>query len=127
MDIEAFAARLNDVAEGRYQVLDRAAALALGGNTEDSVPDLTLLTEPPAYFSRMPAPPGSQRGAHGYLASHPDMAAFALGVGPSFRRVEIAEAKQLDIFPLILNMLGLPDPEPLPSDGGALLSALVKD
>ena len=127
VDIEAFAARLKDAAEGRYRVLDRAAALALGGNTEDSVPDLTLLTQPPAYFSRIPGPPGGQRGAHGYLASHPDMAAFALGVGPGFRHTEIAQAHQLDVFPLILNLLGLPDPGPLPSDGGPLLSARVKD
>ena len=81
----------------------------------------------PAYFSRIPGTPGGQRGAHGYLASHPDMAAFALGVGPGFRHTEIAQAHQLDIFPLILNMLGLPDPGPLPSDGGPLLSARVKD
>ena len=127
VDIDAFRAQLRAFAAGRFEVLDRDAARALGGNTETTAPAITLLTQPPAYFSRFPDPPGVRRGAHGYLADHPDMAAFAVGIGPAFRAGEVDEAHQLDIFPLLLEVLGLPAPGQLASEGGALLSILGRN
>jgi len=127
VDIDGFLRRLTSEARGRFRVLDRDASLALGGHTERSVPAITLLTQPPAYFSRFPVARDKRGGAHGYAADQPDMAAFAVGAGPAFRRTLVDQAHQLDIFPMMLKVVNLPAPPGVASDGGPLLSILRDD
>jgi len=127
VEVDRFLRELRSEARGRFRVLDRDASLALGGHTETSVPVITLLTQPPAYFSRFPVAQDKRSGAHGYAADQPDMAAFAVGAGPAFRHGLVEEAHQLDILPMMLRVVNLPAPPGVANNGGPLLSILRDD
>jgi hypothetical protein len=63
---------------------------------------------------------------HGYPASDENMAAFLVAIGPSFSaQMVISEAHQLDIYPVVAQMLNLIVPATVVSDGGALRGVLL--
>ena len=108
----------------RYRILTAEEALKEGGTTPNTVPALTLVAEAPTFFARSPVPAEAVLGGHGYAADHPDMGAFALGVGPAFRKTRVEAAHQLAIFPLALSVLGYPPPPGMVSDAGQLKRVL---
>jgi len=111
---------LQQADDPRYRILTAEQALQEGGTTPNTVPALTLVAEAPTFFARSSVPAEAVFGGHGYSADHPDMGAFALGVGPAFRKTRVEVAHQLAIFPLALSVLGYPPPPGLAPDAGKL-------
>ncbi len=66
---------------------------------------------------------GGVRGSHGYAPDLPSMRSLFIAHGPSFRRgVQLAPFDNVDVYPLLMRLLGLP---PAAHDGGdAALHAL---
>ena len=111
-------------AAGRYEVLTASEALSAGSHTEATVPTMTLQAQPPYFFATSALVANTVMGAHGYPAEHPDMAAFAIGVGPAFVSGRLDTAHQLDIYPVALEIMGYAVPPNMPSDGGNLKTLL---
>ena len=111
-------------ASGRYEVLTASEALSAGRHTEATVPTMTLQAQPPYFFATSALVANTVMGAHGYPAEHPDMAAFAIGVGPAFVSGRLDTAHQLDIYPVALEIMGYAVPPNMPSDGGNLKTLL---
>lgn len=124
-DVSELLALLDARSQGRWQTLTASEALSLGGADEQTVADITLVTRPPSSFVRRSMSARAVEGSHGYLLSEPEMDAFAVAYGPAFGAgAVVAEAHQLDVFPLATAVMGLATPPGLPSNGGALLGAL---
>lgn len=123
-DVERLLLALKEKADPRYRVLTAPEAMLLGGTTAQTVAPVTLVARAPTFFARAPVPASAVFGGHGYAPDHPDMAAFALGVGPAFRAVRVGQAHQLEFFPLMLAVLGYPAPPELSRDAGGLKSVL---
>jgi len=110
---------------GRWQTLNAAESLALGGVDEQTVADIMLTTSSPRSFVRRSMAASATEGSHGYLLSDPQMDAFAVAYGPAFKEgMVVTQAHQLDVFPVAAVVMGLAAPTNLPSDGGNLLNAL---
>lgn len=116
--------KMESVAAGRYEVFTADKALRNGGHTETTAPAITLRARPPYFFAQSALSANRLMGAHGYSANHPDMAAFAVGVGPAFCKGRLNTAHQLDIYPVALKIMGYVVPENIVSDGGTLKSIL---
>lgn len=116
--------RMEAYAAGRYEVLTASEALIDGGHTQATVPAITLQARPPYFFTATALVANTVMGAHGYPAELPDMAAFAIGVGPAFASGRLDTAHQLDIYPVALEIMGYAVPPNMPSDGGNLKTLL---
>ena len=52
---------------------------------------------------------GATRGAHGFDPADPSMRALFIAHGPAFRNgVELAPFENVDVYPLLAKLLGLP-------------------
>lgn len=124
-DIEALAEKLNQLSEGRYWRVSSESLAHRHYEGHPAVAELIIETQPPRVFRRGGGKGADLHGMHGYPASEEDMAAFFVAIGPGFHSSRvIAEAHQLDVYPVAAALLNLTLPDNLPSDGGALRAAL---
>ncbi|WP_440056449.1 ectonucleotide pyrophosphatase/phosphodiesterase (plasmid) [Pseudoalteromonas sp. T1lg65] len=122
---ESFSADLGNQAQGRYKVLSQSDKNTLFGGNSAKVGDIVLQAKPHTIFIDDNTEE-KYFGAHGY-GHHPDMDAVFVGYGPSFRQgLVIDEASNLDVYPVLASIMGLPLLNQVSSDGGRLLDAIKK-
>jgi predicted AlkP superfamily pyrophosphatase or phosphodiesterase len=125
-DIAALSRRLEEMSEGRYRVVSNEELVSRHYQDHPAVASLIIETAPPRVFRRGGAEGADLLGMHGYPASDENMAAFLVAIGPSFSaQMVISEAHQLDIYPVVAQMLNLIVPATVVSDGGALRGVLL--
>ncbi|KAF2363349.1 Type I phosphodiesterase/nucleotide pyrophosphatase/phosphate transferase [Trinorchestia longiramus] len=91
----------------------------------DRVPNFLLAADPGYVFKDFVSPTELQPlGGHGYnVTTCPEMAPFMVAVGPSFRsKLQVPEANNVDVFPLMCALLALPTP---PNNGSLLTLELM--
>lgn len=114
--------KLNTQAKGRFVVMDEKTLVERNYFGSARIPDIILETYAPRVFSR-----GNQvayQGTHGYPNTD-DMAATFVAHGPAFKSgMKINEMKNLEIYPVISDVLGLKLLNKVDSDGEILRQAL---
>ncbi|RZF90237.1 alkaline phosphatase family protein [Pseudoalteromonas sp. CO302Y] len=121
-DIKGFSKKLAKAADGRYIVLTDQQKRDYHYDKGPRVGDIVLQTTAPRVFtdSKM----ASYLGTHGYAYTD-DMAATFIATGPAFKRhVQLDEVNNLDVYPLIVKLLGLKILSPIDSDGETLWPAI---
>lgn len=122
--IVAYKQRLALASKGRYTVLTQSQRGAYHYNNNGRTGDIILQTVAPKAFSNKGKV--NYLGTHGY-AYNDDMAATFVAQGPAFKQnVRLKEVNNLDIYPLIANVLGLKILSQIDSDGQTLFPALVE-
>ena len=124
-DIDALAGKLDSMSDGRWRRLSSRDLAERHFEHHPGVGDLIIETAPPRVFRRGGGRDADLRGMHGYPATVEDMAAFLVAAGPDFQEGKvIAEAHQLDVYPVAATLLGLEVPDTIASDGGRLREIL---
>lgn len=122
--ISAYKQRLVKAAKGRYIVLTDTQREAYHYKNNGRTGDIILQTVAPKAFANKEHI--NYLGTHGYAYSE-DMAATFVAQGPAFKQnLVLKEVSNLDIYPLIANVLGLKVLNEIDSDGKTLLPALVE-
>jgi predicted AlkP superfamily pyrophosphatase or phosphodiesterase len=121
-DIDAYKARLQKAAKGRYSVLSSEQLEGYHYNSGSRVGDIVVQTNAPAVFSNGTKAP--YLGTHGYAYSD-DMAATFVAAGPAFKKgVSIELVNNLDIYPVLAKVMGLKLMSKVDSDGKTLMPAI---
>ena len=121
-DIDAYKARLQKAAKGRYSVLSSEQLNGYHYNSGSRVGDIVVQTNAPAVFSNGTKAP--YLGTHGYAYSD-DMAATFIATGPAFKQgMSIELVNNLDIYPVLAKVMGLKLMSKVDSDGETLLPAI---
>lgn len=121
-DIDAYKARLQKAAKGRYSVLSSEQLNSYHYNSGSRVGDIVVQTNAPAVFSNGTKAP--YLGTHGYAYSD-DMAASFIATGPAFKQgMSIELVNNLDIYPVLAKVMGLKLMSKVDSDGKTLLPAI---
>tara|TARA_Y100000780_G_scaffold232507_1_gene264942 strand:- start:874 stop:2088 length:1215 start_codon:yes stop_codon:yes gene_type:complete len=121
-DIDAYKARLQKAAKGRYSVLSSEQLNGYHYNSGSRVGDIVVQTNAPAVFSNGTKAP--YLGTHGYAYSD-DMAATFIATGPAFKQgMSIELVNNLDIYPVLAKVMGLKLMSKVDSDGKTLLPAI---
>ncbi len=121
-DIDAYKARLQKAAKGRYSVLSSEQLNGYHYNSGSRVGDIVVQTNAPAVFSNGTKAP--YLGTHGYAYSE-DMAASFIATGPAFKQgMSIELVNNLDIYPVLAKVMGLKLMSKVDSDGKTLLPAI---
>lgn len=121
-DIDAYKARLQKAAKGRYSVLSSEQLNGYHYNSGSRVGDIVVQTNAPAVFSNGTKAP--YLGTHGYAYSD-DMAASFIATGPAFKQgMSIELVNNLDIYPVLAKVMGLKLMSKVDSDGKTLLPAI---
>lgn len=121
-DIDAYKARLQKAAKGRYSVLSSEQLEGYHYNSGSRVGDIVVQTNAPAVFSNGTKAP--YLGTHGYAYSD-DMAASFIATGPAFKQgMSIELVNNLDIYPVLAKVMGLTLMSKVDSDGKTLMPAI---
>ena len=121
-DVEAYKARLQHAAKGRYTVLTEEQLAGYHYNKGTRVGDIVVQTTAPAVFSNSAKVP--YLGTHGYAYTD-DMAATFIATGPAFKKgMSIERVNNLDIYPVLAKVMGLKLMSKVDSDGKTLLPAI---
>jgi len=121
-DIDAYKARLQKAAKGRYSVLSSEQLEGYHYNSGSRVGDIVVQTNAPAVFSNGTKAP--YLGTHGYAYSD-DMAATFIAAGPAFKQgMSIELVNNLDIYPVLAKVMGLTLMSKVDSDGKTLMPAI---
>ena len=121
-DIDAYKARLQKAAKGRYSVLSSEQLNGYHYNSGSRVGDIVVQTNAPAVFSNGTKAP--YLGTHGYAYSD-DMAATFIAAGPAFKQgMSIELVNNLDIYPVLAKVMGLTLMSKVDSDGKTLMPAI---
>lgn len=82
------------------------ARLHYGSNPR--VPAILCLAEIGWQIADKPPRPNAIGGAHGYDNMAPEMAALFIASGPAFRPAKLAGFENVDVYPLLRDLIGLP-------------------
>ena len=120
--VTAYKKRLAQAANGRYTVLTDAQRAEYHYQNNARTGDIILQTIAPKAFSN--SGKVSYLGTHGY-AYNDDMAAIFIAQGPAFKQdLVLDEVNNLDVYPLIANILGIKLLGKIDSDGKTLWPAI---
>lgn len=120
--INNYKQRLTKAAKGRYKVLTDDQRSKYHYENNGRTGDIILQTTAPQAFSN--SDKVNYLGTHGYADSD-DMAATFIAQGSAFKQgIVIEEVNNLDIYPLIANVLGIKLLSKTDSDGKTLLPSL---
>ncbi|CAM3828303.1 MULTISPECIES: alkaline phosphatase family protein [Pseudoalteromonas] len=123
-DITAYKERLSKAAKGRYNVLSDVQRATYHYENNGRTGDIILQTTAPKTFSDTGKV--NYLGTHGY-AYNDDMAAIFIAQGPAFKQNAILdEVNNLDVYPLIAQVLGLQLLNDIDGDGKTLQPSLKK-
>lgn len=121
-DINAYKERLSKAEKGRYSMLTDAKRAAYNYENNGRTGDIILQTTAPKTFSN--AGKVNYLGTHGY-AYNDDMAATFIAQGPAFKQnLVLDEVNNLDVYPLIAQILGIKLLSKIDSDGKTLTPSL---
>ncbi|MCU7553075.1 ectonucleotide pyrophosphatase/phosphodiesterase [Alteromonas sp. ASW11-19] len=122
--VEEEATRLRALADGRFTVLSDTERAERHFQRGPRTGDIVLEIAPPARFIDADHT-FSSPGGHGYLPSHPDMAATFVAAGPAFKKgARLPALSALEIYPGIAHLLGLPLLSETVSDGAVFKQGL---
>lgn len=122
LDLSTFKSSLSKQAKGRFTVLTSAQLASVGYQHSPRVADVIIETTAPRVFSS--SGEVDYLGTHGYAYTQ-DMAAFFVANGPAFKQgFSLDEVKNLDIYPIVAQILGLSLLSPIDSEGDTLRPAL---
>jgi len=106
-DIANEIARLNNIAENRYTVLNRKQRSERHMEVGNRTGDILIEIAPPARFKNANSKHVS-KGGHGYINTLPDMGATFVAVGPAFKRnVTLPAFSNLEVYPALAKILGI--------------------
>lgn len=121
-DINAYKERLSKAEKGRYSMLTDAKRAVYNYENNGRTGDIILQTTAPKTFSN--AGKVNYLGTHGY-AYNDDMAATFIAQGPAFKQnMVLDEVNNLDVYPLIAQILGIKLLSKIDSDGKTLTPSL---
>ncbi|TQF67692.1 ectonucleotide pyrophosphatase/phosphodiesterase [Pseudoalteromonas luteoviolacea] len=122
VNIEKLKSHLSKVSLGRFEVLSHEVLRKRGVTIDETTADIIIETKPPYAFGTYKRV--SYRGTHGYSYSK-DMAAIFVANGPAFKSgVTLPEVNNLDIYPMVADVLGLELLSKVDGDGQTLMPAL---
>ena len=116
--------RLHTLAEGRFRVLTDFEREQRHYARDHRTGDIILEVSPPVKFSKTQEI-SQKLGGHGYYHLHPDMAATFIAVGPAFKAGKrLPTFSNLEVYPVLADILGLGLLSEVASDGERLSKAL---
>ncbi|RZM74823.1 alkaline phosphatase family protein [Pseudoalteromonas rubra] len=122
LDLDEVRAQLMRNARGRYHITSEATLKSRGVTIDSTTADIVIETQAPRYFAYDDK--DKHYGTHGFAVT-PDMHATFVAVGPAFKQgVEIGPVKNLDIYPVVAQILGLDLLSDIDGTGASLLPAL---
>ncbi|KFZ36037.1 phosphodiesterase [Shewanella mangrovi] len=125
-DIAKLRQQLELAANGRYRVLDNAYLAARHYTNSPRIADVIAEVDAPAFFTNQPLAERDHHGAHGFSYIK-DMGALFVAEGPAFKQgVTLAPFDNVDVYPTVAHILGLPIQHKVDGNIQALLPALVK-
>jgi hypothetical protein len=94
-----------------------------------SFPDVILMPDAGyAVLSSMDKVGKINAGDHGWAPESPDMHGFFIACGPNIKRgVAPGAVRNIDVYPLMLSILGLTGPQPIDGDAASLAETLYTD
>ncbi len=120
--IATYKQRLQQVANGRYTVLNDEQLAAYHYNKGTRVGDIVVQTNAPAVFTNEGK--AMYLGTHGYAYTD-DMAATLIAVGPAFKQgLSLEKVNNLDIYPVLAKVMGLKLLSKVDGDGKTLMPAI---
>jgi predicted AlkP superfamily pyrophosphatase or phosphodiesterase len=120
--IATYKQRLQQVANGRYTVLNDEQLAAYHYNEGTRVGDIVVQTNAPAVFTNEGK--AMYLGTHGYAYTD-DMAATLIAVGPAFKQgLSLEKVNNLDIYPVLAKVMGLKLLSKVDGDGKTLMPAI---
>ena len=110
-----------------YLPTDAPAQWHVDGNP--SFPDVILMPDAGyAVLSSMDKVGKINAGDHGWAPESPDMHGFFIACGPNIKRgVAPGAVRNIDVYPLMLSILGLTGPQPIDGDAASLAETLYTD
>lgn len=121
-DIKLVVDRMQRLAQSRFTILDEKTLAKRHYVGSSRIPDIILETTAPRIFSEHTEV--KYQGAHGY-ANTDDMAAIFIAQGPAFKSgIVISEIENLEIYPVIADILDLKLMSPVSSTGAKLRQGL---
>ncbi|WP_324032468.1 alkaline phosphatase family protein [Shewanella avicenniae] len=125
-DIAAQQQKLAVAAHGRYRVLDEQYLAARHYTDSARIADVIIEVDAPALFTKKPLAERDHHGAHGFSYVK-DMGALFVAEGPAFKQgVMLKPFDNVDVYPMIAHILGLPLQQPVDGNIKALLPALAE-
>ncbi|MCF2859779.1 ectonucleotide pyrophosphatase/phosphodiesterase [Pseudoalteromonas sp. SMS1] len=124
VDIEKLRAHLAKQGQGRFEVLSHNMLRERGVTINETTADIIIETRPPFAFGTQKRV--TYKGTHGYPYSQ-QMAAIFVAHGPAFKTgATLAQVNNLDIYPMIAEVLDLKLLSKVDGDGKTLTPALRK-
>ncbi len=121
VDTHKLAPALTDMSIGRFYIVFIKTLEARHFVDHPAVGALVIETAPPLIFPGSGGKGADWRGMQDYPALVEEMAAFLVAVGPGFQSgMVIPEAHQLDVYPVVAQLLNLETPSNIAISGGAL-------
>ncbi len=125
-DIDKLRQQLSDAANGRYRLLDQAYLAARHYVDSPRIADVILEVDAPAFFTKKTLAERDNHGAHGFSYTK-EMGALFVAEGPAFKRgVTLPPFDNVDVYPAVAHILGLPLHTPVDGTINSLLPALSK-
>lgn len=125
-DIDKLRQQLSDAANGRYRIVDDAYLAARHYTNSPRIADIIAEVDAPAYFTDKGLTERTHHGAHGFSYTK-DMGALFVAEGPAFKQgITLAPFDNVDVYPTVAHILGLPLQTPVDGTINSLLPALVK-
>ncbi|WP_235577034.1 ectonucleotide pyrophosphatase/phosphodiesterase [Pseudoalteromonas sp. R3] len=122
VDLQEVRAQLKRNARGRYDILSEETLKNRGVTIDATTADIVIETQAPRYFAYDDK--DKHYGTHGFAVTQ-DMHATFVAVGPAFKQgVKIGPVKNLDIYPVVAQILGLDLLSEVDGTGASLLPAL---
>lgn len=125
-DIDKLREQLQDAANGRYRLLDQAYLAERHYVDSPRIADVILEVDAPAFFTKKTLAERDHHGAHGFSYIK-DMGALFVAEGPAFKQgVMLKPFDNVDVYPAVAHILGLPLQTPVDGTIDSLLPALTK-
>ncbi|MBQ4860661.1 alkaline phosphatase family protein [Pseudoalteromonas sp. MMG013] len=121
-DVQNIKKLLTIESKGRFSILDKHTLMKRHYVGSPRIPDIILETSPPKVFSEHNNV--TYKGTHGYVDTD-DMAAIFIAQGPAFKSgMKISEMENLEVYPIIAEILGLKLMNKIDSNGDVLRKAV---
>lgn len=122
VNLDAMRAQLLRNARGRYDIINEETLKSRGVTINETTADIVIETQAPRYFAYDEK--DQHYGTHGFAITQ-DMHATFVAMGPAFKQgTQIGPVKNLDIYPVVAQVLGLELLSDIDGTGASLLPAL---
>ncbi|KAF7781640.1 hypothetical protein PRUB_b0932 [Pseudoalteromonas rubra] len=122
VNLDAVRTQLMRNARGRYDIISEETLKSRGVTINETTADIVVETQAPRYFAYDEK--DKHYGTHGFAITQ-DMHATFVAMGPAFKQgTKIGPVKNLDIYPVVAQVLGLELLSDIDGTGASLLPAL---